>query len=1517
ASCWAQPFEVREAWRKQLDLAVVNEPLARDLFFDDEPEIILSDNEGRLVMIEAQSGRTIWSSARRAGVSFSAPIAGNFLSPGAPDILVAGSDGKLYLFSSVDGRLRARAPIGVQITLPPSLIPLSKGGLVQPRFEGQDGVVLVDNSGGIHCIQFEGETKAVPIWENRAGMQIKSSAAVGTLREPGRYDVVVGRYDGKVCVYDGQTGAEWAHYTLPAGRSIEAGLALGQMAGSANLDEILAGDNRGYLHALRVPDRPGDEELVPIWDNPVSILGNPLGVLATVDVNQDQISDIISVYVQDLVVVDGLRGEMLQWSARDRVAAPPALVHADDGNVYAFVVDASAVLYVVQLGTRALATRAEFHDQGAYGRNPMAIAVGPDHRVLLFAVQSEGGKALALQTPLTCSSDRVPWGAFGGTSLRSGSKGASYYDRLEASQERRQSLIAKDLEEARAALNKEEWSKARDLAEEILGLDPLHKEARQILRRARLHAQMWLYVLLAVALAAAGWFGGRPAQRVLAKEMGLTRADKARQAGQLDRAEQIYRRLNKLFPDDKNVNAQLAILYMKQGNFSEAALPVFERVYRRSPDNPAVVQALARAYLNAQRRDDKALETYLKASDQFDEPGPLNHALGAAYFERGDAKKALSYLRKAFRDDYQPQELFLLMADVYLELGVRSSSAIRIYETAYAARPLDDRLLLALAEAYVAAGRTDPAAEEVCEKLLETRPDHDGARLLVAHIQLRKGGCDEAIRHAQRVLQGAPDNAEAIDVLARGYLAAERVDDDALKVMDQALAHTPEDRALLTACARIRVERGALDAAGVDLVKRAFAAAPEDTVFQRAVCAIAGETGENDLLIDAAQRLVDSNQAAPDIWKSLASAYCARHDQSAKAERAYREALAGDSENLDWLAALGAIYASQGRTDSEALHVFVRMRGAGRLDPDTGAQLVRALQENGQIDEAVARANELLERFPGNAAIQRLLAKASLESNRIDEAIAEYERILATVPDDREAALQLATAYARKHRLDPQAEGLYARAQELDPANCVFSVMRARVMIENEDWPAAAETLKDTARQSRTAAETVRKEVLRIVRDHPEALQIHWLGFQLAHGLGRRKEALEDLAAIFAKASQTAPRALEAVDQILAQGSDEGQAHLLRGKILRSLGRLEDARPALEQARVLQPNDRNVQSELVNVYTQMLQGQIEPRKESEILFSLGSLYQQLRLYDKAIQCFQSTAQDFRFEADSARHLGQCFVARGMLDLALQEFKKLFVDDEVKELLYDLGQRYEQKSDLAGAKTVYRQLFAADIAYRDVKEKFEMLSGATSDPQVFEKTRILNSLSEAAKQRYELLEEIGRGAMGIVYRARDNELQETVALKILPDNLSNNPEAVRRFKAEARSARRLSHPHIVRIHDIGEEMGRKYISMEFVEGSDLKRRLRADGPVPYPQLIDYAEQICSALAYAHTVGIVHRDVKPANIMVTKDGQIKITDFGIAKIAESTESTLAGAVIGTPLYMSPEQVQGATADSRADI
>ncbi|HEY7573983.1 MAG TPA: serine/threonine-protein kinase, partial [Thermoanaerobaculia bacterium] len=193
--------------------------------------------------------------------------------------------------------------------------------------------------------------------------------------------------------------------------------------------------------------------------------------------------------------------------------------------------------------------------------------------------------------------------------------------------------------------------------------------------------------------------------------------------------------------------------------------------------------------------------------------------------------------------------------------------------------------------------------------------------------------------------------------------------------------------------------------------------------------------------------------------------------------------------------------------------------------------------------------------------------------------------------------------------------------------------------------------------------------------------------------------------------------------------------------------------------------------------------------------------------------------------------------------------------------------------------------------------------------------------------YEVLAPLGAGGMGEVYRARDIRLGREVALKILPEEVSSDPRRMARFEQEARSASALSHPNIVTIHEIGESDGRSYIAMELVDGSTI-RELVVAGPLPVRRILALGAQAADGLAKAHAAGIVHRDLKPENLMVSRDGFVKILDFGLAKLIEpqsrelSAAPTLAqpetqpGTVLGTVGYMSPEQASGQPLDFRSD-
>jgi eukaryotic-like serine/threonine-protein kinase len=301
----------------------------------------------------------------------------------------------------------------------------------------------------------------------------------------------------------------------------------------------------------------------------------------------------------------------------------------------------------------------------------------------------------------------------------------------------------------------------------------------------------------------------------------------------------------------------------------------------------------------------------------------------------------------------------------------------------------------------------------------------------------------------------------------------------------------------------------------------------------------------------------------------------------------------------------------------------------------------------------------------------------------------------------------------------------------------------------------------------------------------------------------------------------------------------------------------------------------------------------------------------------------------RIEADSVetnKMLGLSFQGQGLLDMAFDKFRKCPAEDEsVKELIYNLGLDFERKRMFNKAVAAYEHIAQAGD-FKDIKERIKKLNvagetmifglaGAKKDATVImDNTEIKPTLG-----RYEIVKELGRGAMGTVFLGKDPRINREVAIKTLryeEIDAEQLAEVKKRFFREAEAAGKLSHPNIVTIFDVGEDYEIAYMAMELLDGSDLAKYCRKETLLPPEEVIRVVSCVAGALDYAHTNGIVHRDIKPANIMILNSGEIKVADFGIARVMASSK-TQTGVVLGTPSYMSPEQISGKKVDGRSDL
>ena len=403
---------------------------------------------------------------------------------------------------------------------------------------------------------------------------------------------------------------------------------------------------------------------------------------------------------------------------------------------------------------------------------------------------------------------------------------------------------------------------------------------------------------------------------------------------------------------------------------------------------------------------------------------------------------------------------------------------------------------------------------------------------------------------------------------------------------------------------------------------------------------------------------------------------------------------------------------------------------------------------------------------------------------------------------------------------------------------------------------------------------------------------------------------------LFAQAEM--PR--DAAEMLLKAGS-----YLDAASLFVQAGMINKAAWAFEQARDY--------DNALKLYQQMNdpEGMVRSLVASNRPLDAAKLYLQQRRGADAYKILETVTPEHEEYRGACVLMAKMLSSQNRIDSAIALVQRAIMGEpmgpDTIDLYYTLGVLFEQRANYPLALDIYTKVLGENIAYKDVALRQQGLrerlahtapAPAPAAASTHEKTAVLpkDGAGARANPRYPIIEELGRGGMGVVYKARDTVLDRIVAYKVLPPDLKSHDEVIKKFNKEATSLAKLHHPYIVTVFDAGGIGGEYYFVMEFVEGRNLKDVIREKGALPIPQAVGLFREMADALSYAHTKGVIHRDIKTSNVMLQNDGHIKLMDFGLAKIFEESTSDRTQ-VSGTPFYMSPEQTLGKGVDHRSDI
>ncbi|MFP4581329.1 MAG: protein kinase domain-containing protein [Candidatus Sumerlaeia bacterium] len=1032
----------------------------------------------------------------------------------------------------------------------------------------------------------------------------------------------------------------------------------------------------------------------------------------------------------------------------------------------------------------------------------------------------------------------------------------------------------------------------------------------------------------------------------------------------------VLERKHERDPSDINVLLLLARIYLARDKYDAQAEAIYKEARKKAPEYYAFERALGRIALE-QGRLDEARDRLEKAKDLGDTSTELFNDLARVNYQKKlFGPKYIDVYRHGARN--MPEETWALeaLARSYILAGLQQDS--RAQKTFDRLLELDPKSPLAnqeIAAREYRAGRLD-SATQAARLALEGDPENPTALHVLAWCLWRKGDQSPEARDIYyRAELCHPHDSELIKIVSLFLLEQERCED------------FPEDyaraRKLLGDSEHIGQDadsRAALNETAPHLIIRAILSHQSDQEFLRKTADAGLRWSRDEIAQPALENIRDQERTDADII-ALTHIYIRQNSrQPRNLPILYRAFLIDPT--LPGLAELIAEIVIENQiSDPQCLEALCYLMGTepleadGKLSDSTAeaigkrasdataprnriryglhlAKVYRDQEHFSAMAEMLHKVGSELDALSENSQasgdadlqekiqnwrteMQRLLAVAHSNLKHFDEAVDHYKALLESNPQDPDAILGLGRTYARMDHRDQEMRDAIFKARELAPEDPLLNFACGRINANAKNWNGAARDFSNALKANKDHAQAIQDFLQLLIRRNKgeKSVPIRWLRVQMLLYLRDYEEVLAETERIFAINTEEADRIQSVFERILANEPDNAPSLFGKARMLFRQEEYAQARRILED--LVHSQDKRAYKPAKILLANVYEASLAQEPNTDLRFKLGSLYLELEDYDKAVNCFQKTRNERGLEEASTRNLAICFFHKNMLELALQEFQNVPVDENVVELLYQLAQKLESQGNVVAARSAYQRIYGFNAGYKDVADRLNQLSQASDNAtSTLQATVNLSGDSKdksQPKQRFDLRRQLGKGAMATVFEAYDRELEETVALKILPENFLDNPEALRRFRQEARSARKLAHPNIVRIHDIGEEHGKKFISMEFIDGLTLRQILHSDKfELHLPSILHYCKQISLAIAYAHENGIIHRDLKPANVMIARDeqggvemGTVKIADFGIAKVAESQHQTITGAVVGTPLYMSPEQVLGKGCDHRADL